>query len=140
MLVGVLFQHFTLGVHVTFLRRPEGQGADGVGETRTGYDFVFLLELGWGAVIGGEEHFERRTVLDLCVELPGGTVGCNQLVAGVFLEVLGDGLDRCCEVRCDRDLDFVGPGSVEADQAGQCSGGQVQWADTHEDSSLGLSL
>jgi hypothetical protein len=34
-------------------------------------------------------------------------------VAGVFFEVLGDGLDRRGEVGCDGNLDFIGPGAVE---------------------------
>ncbi|MNC59093.1 hypothetical protein D3C75_1088780 [compost metagenome] len=140
MFVFVLFQRFTLGIYVAFLRRPQGQGADGVGKARAGYGFLFCFQLLGGGVVSGEEHFERCTVLDLRVELPGGAVGRDQFVAGVFFEVLGDGLDRGCEVGCDRDLDFIGPGSVEGEQAGQGSDGQLGRADTHEDSSLRLSL
>ncbi|MNW08425.1 hypothetical protein D3C71_2052060 [compost metagenome] len=56
-------------------------------------------------------------------------------MASVLLKVLGNGLDRCCEVGCDRDLDFVGPGTVDDDQAGEGGDGQVRQADAHEDCS-----
>ncbi|MNH28625.1 hypothetical protein D3C79_888070 [compost metagenome] len=137
MLVRVLLQHFTLGVHVTFLRRPQGQGADGVGEARTGDDFFFLLKLGWGAVVGGEEHFERCTVLDLRIELPGGAIGGDQLVTGVFLEVLGNGLDRCGEVGGNSHLYLIGPGAVQGHEGGQGGQGKTRCALTHENSSTG---
>ncbi len=113
MLVLVFLQYLTLGVNIAFLGRPQRKGADGVGEARAGDDVLFLLQLGRGAVIGGEEHLERCAVLDLCVELPRGAIGGDQLVAGVFLEVLGDGLDRRGEVCRDRNLHLVGPGAVE---------------------------
>ncbi len=134
----VLLQHFAVGVDIAGRGRPQGQGADGVGEARARNNGLFLLELGRGAVVGSQEYLERRPVLDLRVELAGGAIGGDQLVAGVFFEVLGNGLDRRCEVRCDRDLDFIGPGIVEGEQAGQGGGSQVGRADTHEDSSLGV--
>ena len=103
-------QHLTLGVDVAGLGRPECQGADGIGEARAGHDLAFLLQFRRSAVVGGEENLERRAVLDLRIELAGGAVGGDQPVPGVFLEFLGDGLDRRGEVGRDGDLHLVGAG------------------------------
>ncbi len=67
-----------------------------------------------GGVVGAKEYFERRAVLDLGVELPGGAVGSDQLVAGVFLEIGGNRLDRRGEVGGDGHLDFIGLGRAKS--------------------------
>ncbi|MNF64035.1 hypothetical protein D3C84_457570 [compost metagenome] len=127
-LVLVAGQHVALGVDVTVLGRPQRQGADGVGKARAFDDIAFLLEFLWGAVVCREEHFERRTVLDLGVELPRGAIGGDQFVPGVFFEVGGNGLDRRGEVGGDGDLDFVGLGRVQGEhgeQGGQANRGKT---------------
>ncbi|MCY1529649.1 hypothetical protein D9M68_648080 [compost metagenome] len=123
MLVLAALQHVTLGVHVAFLCRPEHQGADGVGEARTGNGVAFLLQLGRGGVVGREEDLEGSAVLDLGIELAGGAIGGDQLVAGVLLEILGDGLDRRGEVGGDSHLDFRGRCAAQGEQGEERGGG-----------------
>jgi len=72
-----------------------------------------------GAVVGGEEDFERRAILDLGIELPGCAVGGHQLVPGVFLEVGGNRLDRRGEVGGHGHLDFSGLGRTQGEDGKQ---------------------
>ena len=92
--------------------------------TVVAFGFEFLR----GGVVGREEHFERRAVLDLGVELAGCAEGGDQFVPGVFLEIGRDGLDRRREVGRDGDLDFVRLGRTEgehSDQACKAGGGKT---------------
>ncbi|MCY1448130.1 hypothetical protein D9M71_647820 [compost metagenome] len=132
MLVLSVLQHLALGVHIAVLRRPEDQRADGVGEARAWHGVAFLLQLGRGGVVGGEEDLERRAVLDLGIELAGGAVGGDQLVAGVLLETLGDGLDRRGEVGGDRHLDLRSRCAAQGEQGEERGGGGAGNAMTHE--------
>ncbi len=128
MLVLVVLEHLALGVDVAVLGRPQGQGADGVGEARALDDVAFAFELLRGAVVGREEDFKRRAVLDLGIELPGSAVGGHQFVPGVFLEVGGNRLDRCGEVGGHRDLNFIGLGRTQgedSEQGGEASRGKT---------------
>ena len=104
------------------------QGANGVGEARTldrvAFGFKFLRR----GVVCREEHFERRAILDLGVELAGCTISRDQFVPGVFFEIGSDGLDRRSEVGGDGDLDFVRLGGAESedcDQAGEAGRGKT---------------
>ncbi|MNF68545.1 hypothetical protein D3C84_504050 [compost metagenome] len=106
-LVFVLFQHIALGIDVAFLGRPQRQRTDRVGEARTLDGVAFGFKFFRGAVVCREEHFERRAVFDLGVELAGGAKGGDQFMPGVFFEISGDGLDGRGEVGGDSHLDFV---------------------------------
>ena len=125
----VLLEHIALGIDITFLRRPQRQGADRVGKARTLDGIAFGFEFLRGGVVGAEEHFERRAVLDLGIELPGGTVGGDQLVTGVLLEIGGNRLDRCGEVGGDGHLDFIGVDRSGGDKRndGRQAGANQAW-------------
>ena len=92
------------------MRRPEHQFADGVGETTAGHGGALLFQPGRRFVVGGQQHVERRAVLDLGVERAGGAERQHRLVAGGFLEVRGDDLHGRGEVGGDGDLDLAGKG------------------------------
>ncbi|MNZ37941.1 hypothetical protein D3C78_554020 [compost metagenome] len=128
----VFLQHIALAIDIVILGRPQRQGADGVGEARALDRVAFFFEFFRRAVIGGEEHLERRAVLDLRIELAGSAIGGNQRVAGVFLEVLGNRLDRCGEVGGNSHLYLIGPGAVQGHEGGQGGQGKTRCALTHE--------
>jgi len=83
-----------------------------------------------GGVVGAEEHFKRRAIFDLGVELSGSTVSRDQFMAGVFLEVGGNRLDRGGEVGGHGHLHFIGMGRTQG--KGGKQGGQARNAGDHE--------
>ncbi|MCY1534816.1 hypothetical protein D9M68_701980 [compost metagenome] len=124
MLEPILLEHCALVVDVAFLRRPQHQGADGIGEARAGNAGALAFQPGRRAVVGGEEHLEWRAILDLRIELAGGAEGDYQLVPGVFLELERDGLDRRGEVGGHGHLHFLGQRAAGKSQASdQCAQG-----------------
>lgn len=128
MLIGVIAQDVALGIDVACLGRPQGQRADGVGEARALDGVAFGFKFLRGGVVCREEHLERRAILDLGIELAGGTESRDQFVPGVLLEVSGNGLDRRGEVGSDSNLDFVCLSAAEGEhgeQARQASGGKT---------------
>ena len=114
MLEITFFQHLALVVNKAGLGRPQHQFADGVGEA-SGTD-AFLHQLFRRGVVSGEQDLKRCAVLDLCVELAGGTKGKLCLVAGFLFEVSSDFLHRRGEVGGDGDDHFVGAGQTRSQQ------------------------
>jgi len=127
-LVFIFLQHFAFAIDVTFFRRPQRQSADGVGEARALDGIAFFFQFFRSGVVRREEHFERRAVLDLGVELAGGSVGGDQFVPGVFFEVGSNGLDRRGEVGGNRHLHLIGVSGAKGkyrQQRSQASGGKT---------------
>ena len=111
----VFLQDVAVRIDVAVFRRPERERADRIREAAAGHGHALGFELGGGGVVGGEEHFERRAVLDLCVELAGRPERSDDLVARVLLEVRRDHLHRRREVGGHRDLHLVCLGGAEGE-------------------------
>ncbi len=95
-------QHVRIAVDDTWLRAPEHQGADRIGEAAAGDGETVGLELLGSIGVGREEQIEGRPLADLRVERTARARARRQRVAARGLVGLGKLLQRAQEIGGDR--------------------------------------
>ena len=91
-----------------WIRTPEHQPPDRVGETLPLYAESLLLETLGSFVIGGKKDLEGGAVFDLRVKLPARSGAGLDLMAGRFLKSLSDFSKGRNEIGRDRCLHLIG--------------------------------
>jgi hypothetical protein len=99
-----------LPVHESRIRTPQHEAADDIREARAFDAKSFLLKQLGSLVVGREEYFERRAVLDLGVKLPARAGTLLNLMACRFLEFRAYFLERRNKIGGHGNLDLFGRG------------------------------